>query len=809
MLSIDLSGSCRMWLRLLLIAAVTSALSACGDSDVAQPAASPPQQRSDCPGRCIDLSPSADDESTLLLALIDARPGDVILLHAGTYHLLSPLSLDVDNVTLRGEGMDQTILSFRGQTLGAQGLLVTADNFVLEDLAIEDSAGDLLKIEGADGVTVRRVRTEYTDGPVTTNGSYGIYPVECHNVLIEESIARGASDTGIYVGQSHDIIVRNNLVEENVSGIEIENSTDADVYGNTATHNTGGILVFNLPGLPFTDGRRTRVFQNQIAANNTPNFAPVGTTVSAVPTGTGVMILANDQVEVFDNDFSDNGTTQILLISYNTARIIGGFSAPASGYDPYSESLYILDNSYVGGGTTPDPTAGMLLRGTVGNQPFPDILFDGYVDRSQLVDGVLPAALRTCIQEPAATFLNFDLGEVGANASFDLAPYDCTLDRLPAVAIPGVGPTAPPAPTFMPISASPTPTPGESAGETRCTVPAGTGVNFDPADQPCDLLSSYRLFTGNGSTQEPNDGVVPYDLNTQLFADYAVKHRFIWLPPQTSAAYNDSTTFDFPVGTVIVKTFEYPLDLRAPEADATLIETRLLVHRASGWEGLPYLWNADKTEARLAVVGATVPVNAVQQDGVTRMYNYHVPNGNECKECHESAVKTMLPLGPKARNLNKSYSYPEGAENQLSHWARLGLLTGVPDPATAPRTPPFDDPTAGTLDQRARGYLDVNCAHCHNAGGAARTTGFYLTIDETDPTALGICKSPVAAGIGTGGLHFDIAPGAPDQSIVIYRMSSIQPGIAMPELGRQRVHTEAVDVISQWIASLDGNCALP
>jgi len=520
------------------------------------------------------------------------------------------------------------------------------------------------------------------------------------------------------------------------------------------------------------------------------------------------MILANDQVEVFDNDFQDNGTTQVLLISYITARLIGGFNTSDPTYDQYSESLYIFGNTFAGGGTMPDKTAGALVMGIIGDMPVPNILYDGYVDRKKFVNGALPDALRICIQQPGTSFLDFDLAGLGAHASSDLTPYNCTLDRLPAIVIPGVGATAPTAAPF-PTPGPATPTPGQTTGETQCKVPNGTGVNFDPTDTPCDLLSSYRLFTGNGSTQEPNDGVIPYDLNTQLFADYAVKHRFIWLPPHTSATYDGSAAFDFPVGTVIVKTFAYPLDLRSPDAGDTLIETRLLVHRASGWEGLPYLWNDDKTEARLAIVGATLPVTGVQQDGTTGTYNYHVPNGNECKECHEAQVKTMSPLGPKARNLNKLYTYTDGTENQLSRWSRLGLLTGAPDPSTAPFTPPFDDPTAGTLEQRARGYLDVNCAHCHNAGGAAGSTGFYLTIDQTDPTRLGICKSPVAAGIGTGGFHFDVDPGDPSESIMVYRMSSTQPGIAMPELGRQRVHTEAVAVISQWIASLTGSCTSP
>lgn len=779
----------------------------CGEDDrVAPPAGG---VRAACPGRCVDVWPGDNDQETLQLALLDARPGDVIRLRAGTYRLTGQLSLDVDDVTIRGEGMDRTILSFRGQTTGAEGLLVTANGFVIEDLALEDSPGDLLKVLGAEGVTIRRVRAEWTNGPATTNGAYGFYPIQSRNVLIEESVARGASDAGIYVGQCHQVIVRRNLAEYNVAGIEIENSTDADVYENVATRNTGGILVFNLPGLPFVDGRRTRVFRNRIVENNTPNFAARGTTVSAVPTGTGLMILANDEVEVFDNDFADNGTTHVLLIGWKTAMLIGGFRTNDRSYDQYSETLYFRGNRYAGGGAAPDPVAGGIIAPIVGGLPLPHIVYDGYEDPRKMVNGRLPERLRLCIDEPAATLVDIDLPAAGAAPSTDPERFRCTHPRLPAVVIPGVGEAAPPPQPFPARAGRPTPTPAAGSAETRCEVRPGAGVNFSVDDPPCELLSSYRFFTGDPARQLPNDRVVPYDLNTQLFSDYTHKHRFVWVPPGTQVRYDPVESFEFPAGTVIIKTFTYPVDQRDLGRGETVLETRLLVRRRHGWVGLPYVWNAERTDARLRPLGQALTVGGIQADGAYATYPYFVPNANQCKGCHNEHDNRMGPLGPKARNLNKPYAYPHGVENQLAYWTRIGLLAGAPDPAAAPYVPPFDDPQAGSLEARARAYLDVNCGNCHNPRGPGRTSGLYLTVHETDPLRLGICKSPAAAGRGTGGFLFDIAPGRPDESILVFRMVSTEPGIAMPELGRQRVHTQGVDVVREWIASLEGDCRRP
>ena len=356
-----------------------------------------------------------------------------------------------------------------------------------------------------------------------------------------------------------------------------------------------------------------------------------------------------------------------------------------------------------------------------------------------------------------------------------------------------------------PVEPTPTATPPPGEVETRCAVPPGDDVNFDPSEPFCELLSIYRLFR-DGPRQEPNDGVLPFDLNTPLFSDYAAKHRFVWMPPGTSATYHARETFGFPVGTVLVKTFAFPIDAREPSLGERLIETRLLVRRAGGWEAITYLWNAEQTEATRRVIGARVPVAVPQADGTTFEVTFHVPNTNQCKECHAEHNDVIGALGPKARNLNKDYPYADGSANQLDRWVAVGYLTGAPDPAAAPQSPPFDDPEAGTLEARARAYLDVNCGHCHNPTGLARTSGLYLDSHEQTPARLGVCKSPVAAGQGSGGRKVGILPGDPDGSILVYRMESVAPGIAMPELGRQTVHAEAVDVIREWIEGMDGSC---
>jgi len=316
-----------------------------------------------------------------------------------------------------------------------------------------------------------------------------------------------------------------------------------------------------------------------------------------------------------------------------------------------------------------------------------------------------------------------------------------------------------------------------------------------------EKLSEYGLFVGNGTTQEPVEGVIPYDLNTPLFSDYTAKYRFVKLPPGKSANYSASEAFAFPVGTVIAKTFAYPLDERNPELGQRLLETRILRHEVDGWVGLPYLWNAEQTEATLDVAGSTVDVSWIDSDGSERKNNYIIPNSNQCKGCHKQG-ETMLPIGPKARHLNRDFAYKHGSENQLAYWTRQGALVDAPPPDSAPRLAVWDDPSSGTLDARARAWLEVNCAHCHNPAGPARNSGLDLTAAQTSPTAWGIFKPPVAAGRGSGGLAYDIVPGKPDESILVFRTASTDAGIMMPELGKRLVHEEGLALVRQWIAAM-------
>jgi parallel beta-helix repeat protein len=374
------------------------------------------------------IEPGPEARKQIQRALIAAKPGAVIELAAGKFELNGTISLDVKDVTIRGQGHDKTILEFSQQEAGTGGeaLLVTAGPITLEDLAIENARGDALKVTGADGVTIRRVRTEWTGGPDAKNGSYGIYPVSCKNVLVEHCVAIGASDAGIYVGQSENIIVRHNRTTHNVAGIEIENSINADVYENHTSNNAGGILVFSLPNLPAGNGRGCRVFKNEIVENNHANFAPEGNIVAMVPPGTGLMIMAYDDVEVFENTFKDNGTVNLSILSYLVTE--KKYDDPK--YDPYAEGVTIHHNQFTGGGDNPAGKMGKQLSFLVGGK-FPDIAYDGIIDDKKLVGGKLPEAMRILIHDNGdADFANLDLANFDPvrlklpKVSRELAPHD-------------------------------------------------------------------------------------------------------------------------------------------------------------------------------------------------------------------------------------------------------------------------------------------------------------------------------------------------------------------------------------------------
>jgi uncharacterized repeat protein (TIGR03806 family) len=332
-------------------------------------------------------------------------------------------------------------------------------------------------------------------------------------------------------------------------------------------------------------------------------------------------------------------------------------------------------------------------------------------------------------------------------------------------------------------------------------APASTASPASDDDwEPPEKLSAYRLFR-DAARQEPARGVLPYDVNTPLFSDYTLKYRFVTLRGGAPARYHPSGVFEFPVGTILVKTFAMPNDIRDPAKGRRLIETRLLVRRPGGWIGLPYVWNDDATEATLEGIGGTRDLRWVHKDGRERRLRYIIPSKNQCMSCHENQ-RVMLPIGTKARHLNREYSYSDGRENQLVRWRKAGLLQGGPPPRKAPRLPVWDDPKTGPLDRRARAYLEVNCAHCHNPDGPARNAGLDLRFSQADPAKWGVGKPPVAAGRGTGGRAADIVAGKPDDSILLYRMQSTDPGVMMPELPRRLVDDEGVALIRQWIAKM-------
>jgi len=409
-------------MRKMITAAIVLSLAACG--------------KGGAPGAL--SAADAAYQKTLQEQLLDAKPGTVIEIPAGVHRLDRVLTLRASGVTIRGAGADKSILSFKDQISGPEGMLVYASDFAIEHVAIEDSKGDGLKINDGQNITIRDVRVAWTGGPRTTNGAYGIYPVKCSNVLIEDSAAIGASDAGIYVGQSKNVIVRRNRAESNVAGIEIENTIGADVYENTATGNTGGILVFNMPNLS-QPGHSTRVFRNKTIANNLGNFAAKGAAVASVPAGSGVVVNSNSKVEIFDNDIADNQTANLIISAYFSTNY---YNKPGidPGYDPYPRAINIYDNRFKGGGDSPDgfdlKTLKVAMFGLGGH--LPDILWDGFRDDKNLVDGKAPDDERLCVRNGDAQVLNADGPHKYDNPKvIDKAELQCELPKLPSIELAG------------------------------------------------------------------------------------------------------------------------------------------------------------------------------------------------------------------------------------------------------------------------------------------------------------------------------------------------------------------------------------
>lgn len=345
-----------------------------GANNVEEP--DPPYE--DC---TVTVSPrdAADENYNIVqAALFEVEEGGVVCLVDGNYTFDAGLSLTTSNVEIRGESRDNTVLDFSQQETDPNGIKVQADGFKVASLTVRDAAGDGIRVDGADGVTFSDIRVEWTGGPSPDNGAYGIYPVQCNNVLVENTIVSGASDAGIYVGQSTNIIVRDNEVFENVAGIEIENSTDAEVVNNHAHDNTGGILVFNLPSPPVQGGARAKVHGNRIINNNEPNFAAEGNIVANVPTGTGILVLAADDNEFTDNEITGNISLGIAIISFQTFET----EWQNDEFDPFSEGNYVHANTFENNGTDPKGDVA-FIAGLSGAIPLEPLIWDGWVDEEK------------------------------------------------------------------------------------------------------------------------------------------------------------------------------------------------------------------------------------------------------------------------------------------------------------------------------------------------------------------------------------------------------------------------------------------
>ncbi|MBV7316852.1 parallel beta-helix domain-containing protein [Shewanella sp. NIFS-20-20] len=861
----------------LLASAIALSLSGCGsDDNTPVVEVTPPptvEPTTPFPEGAIIIEAGDNLTARIQEALINAQSGDVIALPKGEFMIESTLLFDGDvdgdgsfanNITITGYGMDQTILNFANANSGDGMLVENARNIIIQDLAVNEAKNNGIKLKNTNGIILRRVATIWEGELDKDNGAYGLYPVECENILIEDSYVRGSADAGIYVGQSQYIVVRRNIAKENVAGIEIENSKYADVYDNEAMGNTGGILIFDLPIGNQRYGSSVRIFNNKVYDNNTPNFAnasanPAG--VHIVPPGTGIIVLSTDDVEIFDNTITGHDTLGVTVSSFFIAEpdiqtFVGSYGQPgqaiSDGWRPTPRNIYLHNNIIEDYGSKPN---GYLIKDIIQayvltHGDMPGILYDGLGEllsnngtAAYLGLQELPFASDGSDNVCAQNNGDVSIGQLYSNDNTDTNIADVLYERkgtnllnCAQVSLPvhtvtfgtqifgcGVDDDTQGCDGGNLVGGGGSIGEGEGGlvgdGDQALCTATSSQVNWEGLlGANCPKLSDYNLFADKSNpTTNPQSGGMPYWLNTQLFTDFASKYRFVFVPNEHAAVYSQNESFDFPVGTVITKTFALPQNTaNRGFANEELIETRLLIKRATGWTALPFVWNADKTDAVLTKPGA-IQAKSLTHNGETLAFDYVVPSTNQCKQCHQykptsDANSVFMPIGPKARHLNNLVDYGDGAVNQLSHWQETGILSQLPDLAQVDKQPVFDDMDADTISAlsdselmaTAKGYLDINCAHCHRAEGNASNTGlkleYWRPYDSENAYAHGTCKSPVA--YGGGNLGFDIVPGKPEESIMHFRMDTTNPGDRMPEIGRSLSHDEGVALINEWIKRL-------
>ncbi|EKF73784.1 hypothetical protein A11A3_11908 [Alcanivorax hongdengensis A-11-3] len=933
---------------------------------------------SDATGRTFLIEPGPDATEDMVNAMIQLRPGDVMQFACGYFDLKEGLLIQAtEDVLIKGCGKDKTVLSFR-DSINVTGLeAINVRGITVEDLTILDSPGDAFKLKGVKWGTLNGVRAMWSGGggtitadnygdrlqvectkppmnegdptpdyiPSSASGRYGIYPVESENILVDNSESVGASDAGIYVGQTNNAIIRNSRAIYNVMGFEIENVQGGEYNSNTAECNTGGFLIYDLENI--TQYGDTSVMLNNLARNNnTYNFAQSGL-VSIVPRGSGFITLGYDNIEIYNNTFEDHSTGAILYISYEL--VDGKGNTADKKLDPYTEGLHIHNNVFKHSGySLPPPDLEKTLDGNIENllptliglKNLPTlndptqilsslqnlanlgkgahILWDGLRDdldadcpypvdangdpvpadengKPQLTNEDPNPSCHynaykfdsngnrklpqwgSCFHDndmssDSAPYLNFhgtdgleliigladqDLsllspdglasivtGTLNFPADTHLSDHDCqsrfgkVLEPLPHVTIPP-----------FERSGDIDPAPSEEVVEKLCNTSVASGeINRDALEVNCPRLDQYNLFADPHDPRSmPNEGGMPFVLNSKLFSDYATKYRVAFIPPGTKAIYRDGQdgnnlngALSFPLGTVIAKTFAFTDESNHSEQ---LVETRLLIKRLSKsgkpmWEGLPYVWEKDDNGEPIAVYqpgGAQVAVHWHYRDANSGKLltgstdGYSVPNANQCITCHgnDDRPAGSAPIGPKVRNLNRPYA-PESSfmgtsgqggfprVNQLQAMIDRGLLSGAPTleindkgiATNVERLPhwnvPGDSGAAANspedIESRMRAYLEVNCQHCHNDKGAASNTGFYLDHFRPVNVSYGVCKKPTATGGGSCGRQHVIVPGSADKSIISCRLAAQgDPERMMPPIARSVTHDEASALLDQWI----------
>ena len=927
-------------------------------------------------GRLFLIEPGPNATTQMVLASIEARPGDIIEFSAGYFELSSGIQLTgTEDILIRGAGRDDTVLSFKYSNSQEGVLASNVRGLTIENLTVLDPPGDAFKLQGVNWGTLRGVRAIWSSGrhleneslitaenygsamniactdparhnpnnpnPLETDtsspdytvsnlsGRYGIYPVNSQNILVDDAISIGASDAGIYVGQTDTAIIKNSYAAFNVFGFEIENVRGGEYVDNLAECNTGGFLVYDLDGLT-RYGSRTRMHRNVSRNNNTYNFATPGSIISNIPRGSGMITMAYDKIDIFDNTFENNGTAGIIHTSYDLLGVPGDRRL-----DKYTEGVHIWNNRFINNGNDlPNPDFATILE-TGGEQvtsAFPvlvglkvaaggggyrgaHIAWDGYEDEleedcpyptddqgqpipadaegkpiqgnqypnpdcrynaykfNEAGERIKPEWWFSCIDADndfaadSLRFANFK-GTRGLDILLDAPPgslddviegaagiqdFPADLDMSAHQCVEAYGRNMPPLPPivippFQP-SGNIAPAPSQELVDRLCnaSVPVRR-INEAAFAVNCPRLDQYHLFSDPQDPRSlPNGRGIPFSMNSKLFSDYSTKFRVAYIPSGEEAIYRDgqdgvNAAILFPIGTILAKSFAF-----ADESTGTerVVETRLLINRASPdgrpyWDGLEYVWTEEdgRRVAQLTQQGGTASVSwnyhdvdsGQQHTGSTD--SYALPNANQCQICHanDDAETGTAPIGPKARNMNGPFrtesplgagaDHPVAGANQIAWWCANGLMKNCPDdlavdPLTQyatgiERNAIYNKPgdagyPAGSgedIEARVRSYLEVNCAHCHNARGLAQNTGFYLDVFRPVNDTYGICKGPTASGSeGRGGREYDIVPQHAADSILPYRLGPEATTLAakMPPLARSVVHSEAWELINQWI----------